>query len=290
MHAPHQHNQPVQKAAFFSAIAAAFLTLMKIIVGIQTNSLGILAEAAHSSLDLMAALVTLWAVKISAKPADEDHHFGHGKVENLAAIFETVLLWATCFWIVWEAISRFTSKSHAEIEPSLWGFAVVIISIIIDINRSRQLGKIAKEHNSQALAADALHFQSDIYSSCAVLIGLIACRFGFPIADTIAALLVAAWTFYVGVNLAKESVDQLLDKAPVGVEERILELIHEITDVKIITTLKIRQSGPQTFINLTVGLDKNMSFEKAHSITEDIENKIQEAFPRSAISIHAEPL
>ena len=290
MHAPLPFNQPVQRAAFFSAIAAAFLTLMKVIVGIQTNSLGILAEAAHSSLDLVAALITFWAVKLSSKPADEDHHFGHGKIENFAAICETLLLWATCCWIVWEAMQRITGKAHPEIEASFWGFAVIIVSIIIDVNRSAQLGRIAKEHNSPALAADALHFQSDIYSSCAVLIGLVACKLGFPWADTAAALMVAAWTFYVGSQLAKESFDQLLDKAPTGVDEQILELIRNITDIKVVSSLKVRQSGPQTFINLTIGLDKTMSFEKAHSITEDIENLIHKSFPRSTVVIHAEPI
>lgn len=283
-------NQIVQRVALSSAGAATFLTVMKIIVGIKTNSLGILAEAAHSAIDLVAALVTVWAVRLSAIPPDEDHHFGHGKAENIAALFETSLLWLTCIWIIWEAGNRLLGHGNTEIESSIWGFVVIIISIIVDVTRSRELSKVAKEYNSQALAADALHFQTDAYSSLTVLFGLICYSFGFKMADSISALIVVVWTILVSIKLAKNSLDQLMDKAPEGVEEVILNLLREIPEVKIISSIRTRQSGPATFVNITLGMDKTMSFELAHLITEKIEEKIEEKIPRSMITIHAEPI
>ncbi|MDJ0625779.1 MAG: cation diffusion facilitator family transporter [Candidatus Caenarcaniphilales bacterium] len=282
-------SNKVKKAAFSSALAAVFLTVIKLIVGLKTNSIGILAEATHSAVDLVAALVTLWAVKLSAVPADRDHHFGHGKVENLAALFETVLLWGTCLWITWEAGNRLLGHSNAHIESGIWAIGVIIISIVVDITRSRELNRVAKEHNSQALAADALHFQTDAYSSAAVLLGLICSLSGFVIADAIAAMGVVIWTFILSIKLAKESFDQLMDKAPAGLEEKLSLLIKEVGEVKVISSLKVRQSGPNTFIDLTIGLDKKISLEIAHQITDLIEEKIKQEIPNSVISIHPEP-
>lgn len=282
-------NHEVHGAAKSSVIAALALTSLKLLIGWKTHSLGLLAEAAHSALDLMAAAITFWAVKISAQPADEDHHYGHGKIENISALIETFLLWVTCAWIVYEAIGRFTGKAHPEIEPTIWAFLVLIISITVDFFRSQELARIAKKYHSQALAADALHFQSDIYSSLAVILGLIGVRFGFPLGDSIAALIVAAWTFWISLKLAQEAFDQLMDKAPIGVEEQIKNILQNIPEILEISSSKIRKSGPMVFIVLTVGLDKNMTFESAHKITDLIEEKIQEKFGQASISVHAEP-
>ncbi len=287
----HSHNNhEVHKAAKSSVIAALCLTLFKLFIGWKTHSLGLLAEAAHSGLDLMAAAITFWAVKISAQPADEDHHYGHGKVENISALIETFLLWGTCAWIVHEVIARFSGKAYPEIEPSIWAFLVLIVSVIVDVLRSRELSRVAKKYHSQALAADALHFQSDIYSSLAVILGLIGVSFGFPLGDSIAALIVAGWTFCISLKLAQEAFDQLMDKAPEGAEDQIKEILKTIPEVLEISSLKVRKSGPIIFIVLTIGLDKNMSFESAHRITDLIEEKIQSQFTQASISVHAEPL
>ena len=154
-------------------LAAVFLTVTKTVVGVMTGSLGLLAEAAHSGLDLVAASVTWFAVRLSDQPADRGHHFGHGKVENLSALFETLLLLATCAWIVWEAIHRLVHR-HVEVETSIWAFLVVAISIVVDVHRSRMLYAAARKHHSQALEADALHFSTDIWSSAVVFVGLAA--------------------------------------------------------------------------------------------------------------------
>ena len=169
-----------------SVVAAVFLTTFKMVVGFLTGSLGILSEALHSLLDFVAAFITFIAVKISDKPADKDHNFGHGKIENLSALIETGLLIATCVWIVYEALERLAS-GNTHIEVSFWAYAVVITSICVDFFRSRALMKAAKEHNSQALEADALHFSTDILSSAVVLAGLIMAHYGYFFADCVAA-------------------------------------------------------------------------------------------------------
>ena len=167
-----QADREKRSAALSSVIAAVGLTTFKIIVGAMTGSLGILAEAAHSGLDLVVALVTLLAVRISGKPADEDHRYGHGKIENLSALFETVLLLITAVWIIYEAIQRLFYKP-VEVEVSVWAFVVMVVSIVIDYTRSRVLYRAARAHDGQALEADALHFSTDIWSSSVVILGLI---------------------------------------------------------------------------------------------------------------------
>src|SRR5581483_605422 len=199
-----------QAAALSSLVAAIGLTTFKFIVGLLTGSLGILAEAAHSALDLMAALVTFFAVRISARPPDRTHLYGHGKVENISALFETLLLVATCAWIVWEAVRRLVSH-RVEVEVTVWSFVVMITSIVIDVSRSRMLERAAKKYNSQALEADALHFRTDIWSSSVVILGLIAVKAGdlFPTVqflregDAVAALGVSVVVVWICVQLGR---------------------------------------------------------------------------------------
>lgn len=202
-----------KRVALLSVLAAILLTGFKLVVGLLTGSIGILSEALHSALDMVAAAITYFAVSVSDKPADKDHNFGHGKVENLSAFIETLLLLVTCIWIISEAVHRLVS-GETMIEVTFWSFAVVITSIVVDFSRSRALKKVAKETNSQALEADALHFSTDIWSSAVVLVGLICASFGFYMADAIAALLVAAIVIYVSYKLGKRSIEVLLDKVP----------------------------------------------------------------------------
>ncbi|MDP9262714.1 MAG: cation diffusion facilitator family transporter, partial [Acidobacteriota bacterium] len=183
--------------ALESVLGAAVITALKFVVGWTTGSLGILSEALHSGLDLIAAAVTLLSVRVSDKPADADHQYGHGKVENFSAFLETGLLLLTCVWIVYEVVKRiFLHDVH--IEPSVAAFGVLFLSMAVDYYRSRDLKKIARKYDSQALEADALHFSTDIWSSGVVVLGLalvwLGRRMELPAlryADSIAALLVA---------------------------------------------------------------------------------------------------
>src|SRR5271168_5566639 len=160
-----------------SVLAAVVITTLKIVVGFTTGSLGILSEAAHSALDLIASLITFFSVGVSDKPADADHQYGHGKVENFSAFVETGLLLLTCAWVVYEAIVRLFYR-HVEVEPSIWAFTVMLVSMAVDWWCSRALGRIATKYESQALEADALHFSTDIWSSGVVVLGLVLILLG----------------------------------------------------------------------------------------------------------------
>jgi cation diffusion facilitator family transporter len=277
-----------RKVAFFSVVAAILLTAFKLIVGLLTGSLGILSEALHSGLDLIAASITLFAVKISDKPGDEEHQYGHGKVENLSALAETLLLLITCTWIVYEALHRlFTGKMGIEV--NVWSYLVVIFSIVIDFTRSRALFKVAKKHNSQALEADALHFSTDILSSSVVLIGLIFANFGFYYADPVAALLVAVIVIYISFRLGKRSVDVLLDTAPHDVTEKVKEILSKDANVAAFHDLKVRQGGATTFIEVNIHVNPLLSIEEAHEISDEIEETVEKQISRSEIHVHIEP-
>jgi len=276
------------RVAFISVVAAIFLTTFKIIVGTITGSLGILSEALHSGLDLVAAAITWVAIRISDKPADHDHHFGHGKVENLSAFLETILLLLTCIWIIYEAISRLITR-NTQIEISIWSYIVVVVSIIIDFTRSRALMKVAKKHNSQALEADALHFSTDIWSSAVVLLGLICAQFGIFVADSIAALIVAIIVIYVSYTLGKRSINVLLDKVPYGIFQKTSEILDNIPEIENYHDLKVRASGADVFIEVNIHVSSNLDVIRAHNIASMIENKIRKELPRSYPHVHIEP-
>ncbi len=277
-----------KRVALISVFAAIFLTGTKFSVGFLTGSLGILSEALHSGLDLVAAVITYFSVRISDKPPDDNHHFGHGKVENLSALIETLLLLLTCVWIIYEAVSRlFLGNTHIEITP--WSYIVVIGSIIIDVNRSRMLSKAAKKFNSQALEADALHFSTDIWSSTVVLFGLICANFGWYFADSIAALGVAMIVLFISYKLGKKSIDVLLDKAPPDTMAIVEDTLAHFQKVKHFHNLKVRTSGADTFIRFNIHVDPDLSLREVHQLCDDIEKELGSLVARSEVNIHAEP-
>lgn len=277
-----------RKVAFYSFLVALGLTLFKGVVGFATGSLGILAEALHSGMDLVAALVTYLAIRIADKPADETHNFGHGKVENLSALFETGILMMTCFWIVYEAYNRLATGS-VHITINFWSFFVIILAIIVDINRSKILYRSAKRFHSQALEADALHFSSDILSSVVVLFGLVLASFNIYAADSVAAILVSAIVLVLSVRLSKKAIDQLLDRAPSKAKQVIQEIISRIPEVIEVHDIQVRSSGSNIFVNLNIHLDSKLTIEEAHNISHKVETKIQDSFKNSIVHIHQEP-
>ena len=285
-----------QSAALTSLVAAIALTAFKIVVGLATGSLGILAEAAHSGLDLVAAALTYLAVRISGRPPDRGHLYGHGKIENLSALTETLLLLVTCAWIIWEAVNRLVTH-RLGVEVSVWSFAVMITSIAIDVSRSRVLARAAKKYNSQALEADALHFQTDIWSSSVVIVGLIAVKAAewFPAAswlrgaDAVAALGVSMLVISVSWQLGRRTVNALLDSAPEGLEERILAAVEAVPGVTNCHAIRARYSGPVLFIDLHVLVDGRQTLFEAHALTETIEKVIQEIAPEADVTVHPEP-
>jgi cation diffusion facilitator family transporter len=285
-----------QWAALTSVIAAVGLTGFKLVIGLRTASLGILAEAAHSGLDLAAAVMTLFAVRISSRPADRSHPYGHGKIENLSALLETFLLLLTCVWIITEAVERLVSKTVA-VEVNVWSFLVMVTSIVVDVSRSRVLYRVAKKHNSQALEADALHFSTDVWSSSVVIIGLVSLLLGrhFPqfawlrSADSIAAILVAVICFYVIYRLGMRTILALLDTAPAGMEQAITSAVEALPGVANCHNVRIRTSGAQTFVDVHVLVDGGQTLQQAHDLTEEIERTIQRVAPGSDVTVHPEP-
>jgi cation diffusion facilitator family transporter len=283
------------RVALISVLAALLLTGTKVVVGLWTGSLGILAEALHSGLDLMAALVTLWAVRASSRPADREHAYGHGKIENLSALFETLLLLATSVWIIREAVERLFFRAQVHVDANLWSFLVVILSIVVDYSRSRALLRVAKKYDSQALEADALHFSTDIWSSVVVLIGLggvlVAHAFEIPWlakADAVAALGVAVVVVLVSVQLGKKSINDLLDTVPSDLASRIAGFA-QVAGVREVRQVRVRRSGPEVFVDLVLVVDRAESLQRSHEIACGAEAAIKRELPKADVVVHVEP-
>ena len=277
-----------KRVAGISVFAAIFLTGFKLVIGLLTGSLGILSEALHSALDLIAAVITYFTVRISDKPADKHHHFGHGKTENFSALLETILLIITCVWIVYEAVNRLVS-GNTHIQVTVWSYVVVITSIVVDVSRSRALYKVARKYNSQALEADALHFSTDIWSSAVVLVGLLCANFGFYAADSIAALGVAIIVLTVSYRLGKRAINVLLDRSPVTLSEEITSIIQLIPEVLYFHDLKVRVAGADTFVNVTIHLDPDLNITEAHAISHKVDSVICARIERCEVHVHYEP-
>jgi len=279
-----------------SVLAAVAMTALKIVVGFATGSLGLISEAAHSALDLIAAIITFFSVGVSDKPADADHQYGHGKVENFSAFIETGLLLITCIWIVTEAVRRMFFHHVTTIQPSAVAFAILLLSMAVDYWRSRALGKTALRYDSQALQADALHFTTDIWSSGVVIIGLAFVwagrQFGIPslrIADSIAALAVAGVIMYVSSRLAGQTVDALLDAAPRGVRGRILREVENVPGVLDVDRVRVRRAGNRYFADVQVALNRNATLQHSESMAGSVTEAVQRVLPDADVTIHAFP-
>ena len=278
-----------------SVLAALVITGLKITVGVTTGSLGILSEAAHSGLDLIASVLTFFSVRVSDKPADADHQYGHGKIENFSAFVETGLLLLTCAWIIYEAGSRLFFRP-IEIEPSIAAFAVMLVSMIVDWWRSRALGRIASKYDSQALEADALHFSTDIWSAGAVVLGLVLVLVGrnyhigwLANADPIAALFVAGVVVSVSWRLARRTVDALLDAAPPGVRAQIYDAVSRVDGVLEVDRVRIRRAGNHYFADLAVGLARTVTFQRSGQLATAVTESVRRILPGADVTVQPLP-
>lgn len=264
--------------ALSSVGAAVGLTLLKIVVAVLTGSLGILAEAAHSALDLVAALMTFFAVRVADKPADATHNYGHGKVENLSAFLEAGLLLSTAVWIIYESIQRLIFGGH-EVSASIWAFGVMIVAVIVDYTRSGALLRVARKLGSQALEADALHFKTDIWSSLIVIIGLLVVYASdtWPLpswlaqADAVAALGVSLIVIWVSIRLVRETIDALLDRAPQETAQQIEQYITRVKDVIEVRRVRSRRAGNKLFADVVIAAPRTFTFEQIHDLSERVE-------------------
>jgi cation diffusion facilitator family transporter len=284
-----------QAVALTSVGAAVVLITLKLVVGLMTGSLGILSEAMHSGLDLVAAAVTYFSVRVSDKPADPVHPFGHGKIESLSAFVETSLLFVTCAWIIWEACRRLFYQD-VHVEPSVAAFVVMFIAITIDTLRSRALFRVARKYNSQALEADALHFSTDVYSSSVVILGLILVYVSqrsnvhwLRRADPLAALAVAGIVVYITLKLGKRTVEALVDASPEGSSRSIEEAVSRVPGVLRVERVRTRQSGSHLFVDLRLTLHSNTSLEHAKAVADLVESSVHQIFPDSDVVIHTTP-
>ena len=290
-----QQQREKRRVAFRSILAATVITALKVVVGFRTGSLGVLSEAAHSALDLMAAVITFVSVRVSDKPADAEHQYGHQKIENFSAFLQTGLLLLTCVWIVVEAVRRLLHQ-NVEIEPSVWAFGVMFLSVVVDYNRSRALQRTARKYESQALAADALHFSTDVWSSLVVIFGLTLVwagrRYGMPelmVADPLAAIGVSGIVAYIGLQLGKRTMDALLDAAPRGVRAELVAQVRQVKGVLACERLRVRRAGNRYFVDTIIAVERSLPFEQVEAIADAVEERIQQTLPHSDIMIHTEP-
>src|SRR3954453_10496372 len=284
-----------RSAAGNSVFAALLITGMKIAVGVTTGSLGILSEAAHSGLDLVAAILTFFSVRVSDKPADAEHQYGHGKVENFSAFVETGLLLLTCVWIIYAAVTRLFFRK-VEIEPSIAAFAVMLFSMAVDWWRSRALGRIAVKYDSQALEADALHFSTDIWSAGVVVLGLLLVLVGrtyrirwLADSDPIAALFVAGVVISVSWRLARRTIDALLDAAPPGVRSNIQDAVSRVEGVLDVDRVRIRRAGNRYFADLAVGVARTVTFQRSEQLATAVTESVQRILPNADVTVQPLP-
>lgn len=278
-----------QSVALWSMLASAVLAGSKLFAATFTGSLGILSEAIHSVIDFGATIITWFAIRWSDQPPDDEHHYGHAKIESIAALVETGLLFVTTGWIVWEAVSRLiTGESHVEV--TWWAVAIIAASILIDLNRSRALNRVAKKTSSEALEADALHFSSDMWSSIVVLIGLGAVWYGVPAADAIAALVVSGFVGLAGWRLGARTLNTLLDTAPEGATEAVRTIVNGIDGILTIKSLRLRPAGPTLFASVVVEVPRTMPIDEIVTLKDTIRDKVHARFPNADLTVTANPV
>jgi cation diffusion facilitator family transporter len=289
-----QATREKRMAALGSVGSGVVLVGLKVFLALLTGSLGILSEALHSILDLVAAIITYLSVRVADKPADAQHLYGHGKVESFSAFVETGLLLLTAVYIIWEAFQRLLFH-EVQIRPSVTAIVILMLGMGIDFVRSRALNRVAKKYPSEALEADALHFSTDVWSTCVVILGITGAWLGekYGIAwlgmlDTIAALAVAAVIIWIGSRLGKTTIDALLDVAPSGLREQIVNAVEDTEGVLHAERVRVRRSGQRYFVDATITVPRTASLEQAHATSDAIEKRIGDIVPAD-VMVHIEP-
>lgn len=282
-------NRLKERAALASIAVSALLTVAKFAAGLASGSLAVLSEAGHNLADVAATTLTYFAIRIANKPADEEHQFGHAKVESLAALVETGFLFALAVFVLIEAITRLFGHA-TNIEANPFAFAVLIASIIVDLVRWRSLKRIAATTKSDALAADALHFSSDIVSSGLALCGIAAARYGYPQGDALAALGLALFIAAAGFRIGRRTVNALIDAAPKGLSSQIRSIAQRVPGVVKVETLRLRPAGAEVFGDIAITVSRTLPLEKAAAIEEDVVAAIAAQHPEVAVTVAAQPI
>ena len=283
-----QHEK--EQVALTSIAASAVLTIAKATVGFATGSLAILSEAGHSLIDLGATVMTYAAVRMSGKPADAEHHYGHGKIESISALAETALLFLLSGVVIWEALKRLIEHEGHIVTASVWAFGVILASIMVDFFRARALSRTAKATASHALEADALHFSSDLWSSCAVLVGLAGVWWGIPWADSAAALAVALLVCVAGWRLGRRTIDTLTDVAPAGVADKITAVARRVPGVVSVKQVRAREVGETTFVDLGVAVSRTLPLDRVNALKNEVMGAIRAQIPLTQVTVTTDPV
>jgi cation diffusion facilitator family transporter len=284
-----------RRVALQSMLAAATMTVLKLAAGIVSGSLGVLSDAAHSALDLAGAGLTYFSIRVSDKPADEDHTYGHGKIENVSSLAEAGLMVISCAWIIYEAVERIASR-NVEVHHSIWPVLVLLTSIAVDWWRSRQLRAVAERTGSPALATDAFHFASDIWSTLAVLAGLGASWLGtqFDVewlrhADPVAAIVVSVMILRITFRLTRETLGILMDQISVDTRRQVIMAVERVPGVLAVEQARVRRAGPAYFADLTVALPRQFTFEHTGEVVRAATDAVNRALPHADVVIHTVP-
>jgi cation diffusion facilitator family transporter len=280
---------PQRRTALVSVFAACVLIAVKLIAGIGTHSLGLLSEAIHSGTDLVAALLTFFAVGVAARPADPGHAYGHGKAENLAALGEAAILVGASLVIAWRAVSHLIGTTQATVEAEWYGLVVIGFVIVVDLSRTLVSLRGARRYQSPALGSNALHFGSDLAGSTAVLLGLLGVRAGWKEADSVAALFVAALVLAAAARLMRHNVDVLMDRVPSEAQEAARAAISRVEPPVQLRRLRMRQAAGRQFADVVIGVPSGAAVAQGHAAADAVEAAVHEALPQSDIVVHVEP-
>jgi cation diffusion facilitator family transporter len=281
---------PQRRSALVSVVAAAILVVLKLSVGLATHSLGLVSEAAHSGTDFVAALLTYFAVRVAARPADISHQFGHSKAEHLSALAEAAILSLVSVFISFRAIERLAGVTHGRVHASWYAFAVLGVVIAIDASRTLVSWRTSRKYESAALASNALHFAGDLAGSIAVLLGLVFAHYGHPAGDPIAALFVGVLVLVAAARLIKVNVDVLMDRAPAEAEAAAIAAIGAMSPRVELRRLRMRQAGGRQFADVVIGVPPSAAVGQGHAAADAVEAAVEDALPNADIVVHVEPI
>lgn len=282
-------SKTVLRSALGSVVAAAFLVTLKLVAGLISGSLGLVAEAVHSGTDLVAALLTFLALRVAIRPPDKDHPYGHGKAEHLAALGEGGFLVLASAFIGVQAIARLVEGGEHDVDANVWTFAVLAVVLVVDVSRMTISHRAAIKHGSPALASNALHFASDMVGTIAVLIGLLLTRAGTPAADSIAALVVAVLVVSAAVRLMRRNVDVLMDATPEEAQQQARAAILAAEPTIELRRLRTRAAAGRHFVEATVAVPPDAALGEGHAVADSIEEAVRRALPGSDVVVHVEP-
>ena len=281
---------PQRRTALVSVAAAGVLLVLKLTVGLATNSLGLVSEAIHSGTDLVAALLTFFAVGVAGRPADRTHQYGHGKAEHLAALAEASILAVVAVVIAVRALERLLGRGSGEVNATWYAIAVIVVVIAIDVTRTTVSWRAARRYTSAALASNALHFGSDLAGSFAVLVGLLAARAGYEGGDSVAALFVAVLVITAAARLMRRNIDVLMDRVPADAESAARRAIRTMEPAVELRRLRMRQAAGRQFADVVIGVSPSAAVGQGHAAADAVEAAVARALPNADVVVHVEPI